>query len=109
MKKKVINTAKSRKIREDAIKKMRQAQENIDPELLEKARQAIATSVRNEIETRARTHKGLIDSGDIPVDRKKNLQTIMAFVKGLDGKSDFQKRIEKDLKDFIESHPEKSN
>lgn len=103
MKKKIIDTAKSRKIREDALKRMREAKDNIDPELLDKAREAIATGVQKEREARLDKHE---PEGDVPVDRKKNLHTIIKFLDGLDGNSDFQKKIERDLKAFIQSQPE---
>lgn len=68
---------KKRQACQEAMLNMRAARQNIDPELLNGARQAIADGLE-----RARTarEQAAAEAGVVPVDRQKNLSVIMQYL-----------------------------
>ena len=125
MKRKIIQTRKRIKLQKQALANMRKARENIDPDLIQEARKAIAKSLSgqrpenktindkstdNNADKKIKKQDGIQKSvavtphneqGSVQIDRQKNLKTIITLMNGLDKTSALYQKIEKDMQSMI--------
>lgn len=121
---KIYTKRKHRAVKEEAMNIFRQTRDSIDPELLERARQTIEESMTRPDAERQATMRaedteisanasrsgyensrrkeeiGQQSPSHVPIDRKKNLQTILKFLKNHEGSSGMQSNIASLLKEL---------
>lgn len=73
-------TTKRQKIVKEAMGAMREARAEIAPELLDNVRDAIATALEREQAQKEVTSETKMRLEHVPVDKKKNLMTVMKFL-----------------------------
>ena len=82
---------------------MQAAKENIDPELLVKARSAIAESLSKANEnTENQQNLDSVSKGkSVPINRTKNLSTIKTLLRDIGEDHPLHKKIHQNLQEFI--------
>lgn len=97
---------------------MRKARENIDPDLLEKARQAIAHQVLKDngakdkqsgVYPQKDNRNDKDEDSEILIDRKKNLRTIITFLEEIDSGTSLHKSIQQNLRAYLNENPKEFN
>lgn len=92
------NTKQRKKIEKKALETLRDVRRQIDPDVLARAKTAIEASGQNPFE-------GMMDNQPqgtethVPIDREKNLATIMKFLEGKKNNPVFMTRIKEMLLD----------
>jgi hypothetical protein len=88
------------RLKQELIACHRAATKSIDPRLLEEARQAIAKAFYARMDTAARPAS---NPSRVPVDKQKNLETIMMFLEMKTSDSPAQKEIRALMKELLTS------
>jgi len=86
---------KSRQIRQEALLAMRAAKKELDPGLLDMARRALVTraNIRHEQQRAGAERADKTSTGSEPIDMKKNMEVVLAYLEITNGNKDLHRRV----------------
>ena len=85
-------------VKKKTLEQMRELRDRFEkehPDLLKKIRHEVQKQSLYEEERLQEQARETAENGDVPIDRRKNLETVMAFAKNNTGSAEFQAKLKK--------------